>query len=80
MRGGLPAPTRAVLTAPDVPAFVVPAPVVHGTQDRVVAPAAAEYSAALIPGAELSWYPDTAHVPFPERRDQFAADLEEVVR
>jgi pimeloyl-ACP methyl ester carboxylesterase len=64
-----------VLRAVDVPALVV-----HGTQDRVVAPAAAEYSAALIPGAELSWYPDTAHVPFLEQREQFATDLGKVVR
>jgi pimeloyl-ACP methyl ester carboxylesterase len=64
-----------VLTAVDVPTLVV-----HGTQDEVVAPAAAEYSAALIPGAELSLYPDTAHVPFLERPEQFAADLKRVVR
>ncbi|MEU7481540.1 alpha/beta hydrolase [Lentzea sp. NPDC042327] len=64
-----------VLRAVDVPTLVV-----HGTQDQVVAPAAAEYSAALIPGAELSLYPDTAHAPFLEQRDRFAADLEKVVR
>jgi non-heme chloroperoxidase len=44
----------------------------------VVAPAAAEYSAALIPGAELSLYPDTAHAPFLERPVRFAQDLERV--
>jgi non-heme chloroperoxidase len=64
-----------VLSAVDVPTLVV-----HGTQDEVVAPAAAEYSAALIPGAELSLYPDTAHAPFLERPEQFAADLLRVVR
>jgi len=64
-----------VLTAVDVPTLVV-----HGTQDEVVAPAAAEYSAALIPGAELSLYADTAHAPFLERPAQFAADLKRVVR
>jgi len=64
-----------VLTAVDVPTLVV-----HGTQDEVVAPAAAEYSAALIPGAELSLYPDTAHAPFLERPEQFAADLKRVAR
>lgn len=58
----------------------VPALIVHGTQDEVVAPAAAEYSAALIPGAELSLYPDTAHAPFLERPAQFLSDLERVVR
>ncbi|MET9228513.1 alpha/beta hydrolase [Lentzea sp. NPDC003310] len=64
-----------VLKAVDVPTLVV-----HGTQDEVVAPAAAEYSAALIPGAELSLYPDTAHVPFLERPARFAADLLRVAR
>ncbi|MFD5827659.1 alpha/beta fold hydrolase [Lentzea sp. NPDC060358] len=64
-----------VLTAVDVPTLVV-----HGTQDEVVAPAAAEHSAALIPGAELSLYPDTAHAPFLERPERFAADLARVAR
>ena len=50
----------------------------HGTQDEVVAPAAAEYSAALIPGAELSLYPDTAHAPFLEQPVRFAQDLKRV--
>ncbi|NUT48173.1 MAG: alpha/beta hydrolase, partial [Saccharothrix sp.] len=62
-----------VLTTVDVPTLVV-----HGTQDEVVAPAAAEYSAALIPGAELSLYPDTAHAPFLEQPVRFAQDLERV--
>lgn len=62
-----------VLTAVDVPTLVV-----HGTQDEVVAPAAAEYSAALIPGAELSLYADTAHAPFLEQPVRFAQDLERV--
>lgn len=64
-----------VLTAVDVPTLVV-----HGTEDEVVAPAAAEYSAALIPGAKLSLYPDTAHAPFLERPEQFLADLGQVAR
>ena len=64
-----------VLKAVDVPTLVV-----HGTQDEVVAPAAAEYSAALIPGAELSLYPDTAHAPLLERPALFSSDLKRVVR
>jgi len=64
-----------VLKAVDVPTLVV-----HGVQDEVVSPAAAEYSAALIPGAELSLYPDTAHAPFLERPERFAADLLRVAR
>lgn len=64
-----------VLKAVDVPTLVV-----HGVQDEVVSPAAAEYSAALIPGAELSWYPDTAHAPFLEQPVQFAQELKRVAR
>jgi non-heme chloroperoxidase len=64
-----------VLAAVDVPTLVV-----HGTHDEVVAPAAAEYSAALIPGAELSLYPDTAHAPFLERPERFSSDLKRFVR
>jgi len=64
-----------VLTAVDVPTLVV-----HGTQDEVVLPAAAEYSADLIPGAELSLYPDTAHAPFLEQPERFAHDLARVAR
>jgi non-heme chloroperoxidase len=64
-----------VLKAVDVPTLVV-----HGTQDEVVAPAAAEYSAALIPGAELSLYPDTAHAPFLEQPVRFTSDLSRVAR
>ncbi len=64
-----------VLKAVDVPTLVV-----HGELDEVVSPAAAEYSAALIPGAELSWYPDTAHAPFLERPVQFTTDLKRVAR
>ncbi|WP_434452515.1 alpha/beta fold hydrolase [Lentzea sp. E54] len=67
--------SAGVLKAVDVPTLVV-----HGTQDEVVVPAAAEYSAALIPGAELSLYPDTAHAPFLEQPARFAADLARVVR
>jgi pimeloyl-ACP methyl ester carboxylesterase len=49
-----------VLAAVDVPTLVV-----HGRQDRVVDPSAAEYAAALIPGATLTWL-DTGHAPFLE--------------
>jgi non-heme chloroperoxidase len=64
-----------VLKAVDVPTIVV-----HGTDDGVVAPAAADYAAAMIPGAELSWYADTAHAPFLEKPAQFVRDLAKVAR
>ena len=62
--------SKDVLNDIDVPTLVV-----HGTDDEVVAPKAAEYAAAEIPGAELSWYADTAHAPFLERPERFARDL-----
>ncbi|MBW4715819.1 alpha/beta fold hydrolase [Saccharothrix obliqua] len=59
-----------VLTAVDRPTLVV-----HGTADQVVAPSAAEYAAATVPGAELRWYDGVGHLPFRERPERFAADL-----
>ncbi|MFD1148956.1 alpha/beta fold hydrolase [Saccharothrix hoggarensis] len=62
--------SAAVLRAVDKPTLVV-----HGTADEVVDPAAGEYAAALIPGADLRRYDRTAHAPFLEQPERFAADL-----
>ncbi|MCC8244294.1 alpha/beta fold hydrolase [Saccharothrix luteola] len=62
--------SAVVLKAVDKPTLVV-----HGTADEVVDPAAGEYSAALIPGADLRRYDGTGHSPFLERPERFAADL-----
>ncbi|MFD0199370.1 MULTISPECIES: alpha/beta fold hydrolase [Saccharothrix] len=62
--------SAAVLKSVDKPTLVV-----HGTADEVVDPAAGEYAAALIPGADLRRYDGTAHAPFLERPERFAADL-----
>ncbi len=62
--------SAAVLKAVDKPTLVV-----HGTADEVVDPAAGEYAAALIPGADLRRYDGVAHSPFLERPERFAADL-----
>ena len=62
--------SSGVLRAVDKPTLVV-----HGTADEVVDPAAGEYAAALIPGADLRRYDGTAHSPFLERPERFAADL-----
>ncbi|MEV0676617.1 alpha/beta hydrolase [Actinosynnema sp. NPDC050436] len=59
-----------VLAAVDRPTLVV-----HGTADRVVDPAAAEYASATVPGAEARWYDGVGHLPFRERPERFAADL-----
>ncbi|MEU4740576.1 alpha/beta hydrolase [Actinosynnema sp. NPDC023658] len=62
--------SAVVLKAVDKPTLVV-----HGTADEVVDPAAGEYAAALIPGADLRRYDRTGHAPFLERPERFAADL-----
>ncbi len=59
-----------VLKAVDRPTLVL-----HGTADEVVDPAAAEYAASTVPGAELRWYDGVGHAPFLERPERFAADL-----
>lgn len=59
-----------VLAAVDVPTLVM-----HGTEDTVVAPSSAEYSAGKIPGAVLRWFPSVGHQPFTERREEFNAAL-----
>lgn len=58
-----------VLRAVDRPTLVL-----HGTADEVVDPAAGEYAAAAIPGAQLRRYPG-GHAPFLKRPEQFTADL-----
>lgn len=59
-----------VLAAVDVPALVV-----HGTADKVVSPASAEYAAGKIPGALLRWCEQVGHMPFVERRKEFNTAL-----
>jgi len=59
-----------VLAAVDVPTLVA-----HGTEDTVVAPESAEYSAGKIPGAVVRWFSSVGHLPFTERREEFDAAL-----
>jgi pimeloyl-ACP methyl ester carboxylesterase len=47
--------------------IAVPVLVLHGTQDRVVAPANAEVLASWIPGAELAWIEGAGHLYHSER-------------
>lgn len=56
----------------------VPALVVHGEQDSVISPRAAEYAAGKIPGARVRWLPDVGHMPFAERRDDFDVALRDL--
>ena len=64
--------SAGVLAAVDVPTLVL-----HGRQDEVVAPSAAEYTAGLVPGATLTWFDHTGHLPFAERASAFDAALAE---
>jgi non-heme chloroperoxidase len=59
-----------VLADVDVPTLVL-----HGTEDAVVAPSSAEYSAGKIPGAVVRWFSSVGHLPFTERREEFDAAL-----
>jgi pimeloyl-ACP methyl ester carboxylesterase len=74
----VPAAVRAALFARDVASadvlagIDVPTLIVHGRQDAVVDPSAAEYAAGLIPGRTLTWL-DSGHVPFMDKAAEFDA-------
>lgn len=76
-----PAHVRRALFAADRdvrPAFGrvrCPALVIHGAEDRVVSPATADAAADLMPHARKIVLPDTGHMPFFERPEEFNAAL-----
>jgi pimeloyl-ACP methyl ester carboxylesterase len=55
-----------VLAGVDVPTLVL-----HGREDTVVDPCAAEYTARLVPGATSVWFDNVGHLPFAERPAEF---------
>lgn len=57
----------------------IPVLLIHGEDDAVVLPAAAEKHADLITGAETSFYSDVDHTPFWEASDRFNAELRSFV-
>jgi pimeloyl-ACP methyl ester carboxylesterase len=59
-----------VLAGIDVPTLAV-----HGDADTVVLPSAAEYAVGLVPGATLTLFEHTGHLPFAERAALFDATL-----
>ncbi|HEV2779194.1 MAG TPA: alpha/beta hydrolase [Actinophytocola sp.] len=69
--------TRAVGSADVLAALRMPVLVMHGTEDAVVAPSAAEYAAGKIPGASLRWLQGVGHLPFAERSAEFNTALRE---
>ncbi len=66
---GLPE-TRAALSKVSVPTLIS-----HGRDDALILPAAAEMTAAAIPGSRLSWYEPCGHSPFFEHADRFNREL-----
>ena len=65
---------------PLLPAIRVPTLVVHGTEDRQVPFAAAEYLAAHIPGAQLYPFKGYGHVPLFTATQEFCDVLRRFVR
>lgn len=63
-----------------LPKITVPTLVVHGERDKIVLPAAGEYTAASVPGARLSIYEQIGHSPFMEDTPRFNRELAEFVR
>jgi pimeloyl-ACP methyl ester carboxylesterase len=58
----------------------VPVLVTHGTMDRIILPAAGQYTAAQVPGARLSIYDGVGHSPFFEDPARFNRELAALVR
>ncbi|NOX74397.1 MAG: alpha/beta hydrolase [Alphaproteobacteria bacterium] len=52
-----------------------PALVIHGVEDRVVAPLVGITASELIPNADLALYESTGHAPFLEQPERFNTDL-----
>jgi non-heme chloroperoxidase len=61
-------------------AVVVPALVMHGSEDAVNLPAVSEYIVATVPGARSIVYPGIGHTPFWESPQAFDRDLAEFLR
>lgn len=58
----------------------VPVLVSHGAMDRIILPAAGQYTASAVPGARLSRYEGVGHSPFFEDAPRFNRELAELVR
>ena len=65
---------------PLLPAIRVPTLIAHGTEDRQVPFAAAEYLAAHIPGAQLYAFEGYGHVPLFTATQEFCEVLRRFVR
>ena len=61
-------------------ALRLPVLVTHGEKDRILATAMGRFTAATVPGAKLSLYPESGHAPFWEEAARFNRELAEFVR
>lgn len=62
-----------------LPQLRTPVLVTHGSLDRIIMPAAGEYTASAAPGARLSVYGGIGHSPFFEDPQRFNRELAEFV-
>jgi pimeloyl-ACP methyl ester carboxylesterase len=82
----VPTPVRAAVLARSrdegdlLPQLRVPVLVTHGAMDRIILPAAGEYTAAAVPGARLSLYEGVGHSPFFEDAPRFNRELAALAR
>jgi non-heme chloroperoxidase len=72
---GRPADYAGVLRALRLPVLVS-----HGEQDRILATPMARFTAATVPGAQLSLYTNSGHAPFWEEPARFNGELAAFVR
>jgi non-heme chloroperoxidase len=54
-----------------LPKLTVPTLVLHGRHDQLALPAAGEELSRLCPGAEITWFDQSGHVPFLEEPEKF---------
>jgi len=63
-----------------LPNLALPVLVTHGTHDRIVLPAMAQFTASAVPNAKLSLYDGIGHSPFFEDAARFNRELADFVR
>lgn len=71
---------RAVSNDDLLPTLGKPVLLAHGAQDPIVLPRHARHNAALLSGATVSFYEETAHNPFWEQPERFNRELGDFAR
>jgi len=72
--------TRAGDAREVLPGLTVPVLLSHGLEDHVVLPESSRKLAAVMPQAQVSFYPDVGHSPFLEDTARFERELMDFVR